>query len=369
MNAAMCMLSLALFAGWASAQGVQAPPGNRAIGAVTAIDAGAKQIIIKTDAGAEVKVALQDSTTYQRVPPGEKDLKNAAKIALSDLAVGDRVLARGAAGSSAGSLTATSVVVMTQADLAKKHEADKAEWQKRGVSGVITAVNPDTKEITISTHNRDGVKPLVIATSGAVDFRRYAPDSVRFADAKPSSFAELKVGDQLRALGTRSEDGSRLAPEFIVSGAFRNIAATVVTVNAAEKTMKITDLDTKKPVLVRIAADSNLRRLQPFVANMLAARLNGGAPAGQRPDGSSGRPPGGGGGDLEQMLERMPPLNFAELKAGDALIISSTVGAEADRITAITLLAGVEPILTSAPKGRQGMVLGNWNLGGGMGVE
>ena len=65
------------------------------------------------------------------------------------------------------------------------------------------------------------------------------------------------------------------------------------------------------------------------------------------------------------MIERMPTLNMAELKPGDALIISSTVGAEADKITAITLLAGVEPILTSAPKGRQGMVLGNWNLGGG----
>ena len=101
---------------------------------------------------------------------------------------------------------------------------------------------------------------------------------------------------------------------------------------------------------------------------MLAARLNGPAAGAQGGLGSGARPaggPGGGGGDLEQMIERMPALNLAELKAGDALIISSTVGAEADKITAITLLAGVEPILTSAPKGRQGMVLGNWNLGGG----
>ena len=65
------------------------------------------------------------------------------------------------------------------------------------------------------------------------------------------------------------------------------------------------------------------------------------------------------------MIERMPPFDMTQLKAGDALIISSTVGADPNKITAITLLAGVEPILTSAPKGRQGMVLGNWNLGGG----
>jgi hypothetical protein len=193
--------------------------------------------------------------------------------------------------------------------------------------------------------------------------RRYAPDSVRFADAKPSSFAELKIGDQLKALGTKSEDGSRFTPEFIVSGAFRNVAATVVSVDSAGNTIKITDLDTKKPALVRISADSTLRRLQPFVANMLAARVNGTA-AGTGGAGGGARGPA----DLEQMIERMPPLNIAELKAGDALIISSTKGAEPDKITAITLLAGVEPILTSAPKGRQGMILGNWNLGG-MGAE
>jgi len=176
----------------------------------------------------------------------------------------------------------------------------------------------------------------------------------------------------VRALGTKSEDGTRLTPEFIVAGAFRNIAATVISLDAAAKTIKITDLDTKKPLLVRIAPDSTLKRLQPFVANMLAARLNGPAAGGAQGGPGAGARPGagpggggGGGGDMEQMIERMPPLNLAELKAGDALIISSTVGAESDKITAITLLAGVEPILTSAPKGRQGMVLGNWNLGGG----
>jgi len=63
--------------------------------------------------------------------------------------------------------------------------------------------------------------------------------------------------------------------------------------------------------------------------------------AGARPGGGPGG--GGGGGDMEQMIERMPPLSLAELKAGDALIISSTVGAESDKITAITLLRASSP--------------------------
>jgi hypothetical protein len=61
------------------------------------------------------------------------------------------------------------------------------------------------------------------------------------------------------------------------------------------------------------------------------------------------------------MLDRAPKIALADLMPGDAMIISSTVGASADQVTAITLVAGVEPILT-AP-GRKDMVLGEWSLG------
>jgi hypothetical protein len=381
MKNALGVLSLILLAG---ASHADAQTAANHVGVVTAIDLGAKQIKVKTDAGAELSLALQDRTNYLRVG-ADLNLKNATKIAVGDVAVGDRVLARGALSEDKATLAATSVVVMAKEEVAKKHEAEHEEWKKRGVSGVITALNPDTKQITISVRSREGLKPLIIPASGSVDMRRYAPDSVRFSDAKPSTFADLKVGDQVRALGNKNEDGTQLAPEYIVSGSFRNVAATVISVDPAAKTIRITDLDTKKPALVRIEADSNVRKLTPEVAGMLARRLNGGAggaggPGGPRPaamtgdrpaggPGGPGGPGGGGGGDIEQMIERMPALNLADLKKGDALVISSTAGADPDKITAITLLAGVEPILTSAPKGRQGMALGSWNLGMGGGGD
>ena len=350
----MGRLWLAMAAVLALAATAQTPNG-RAIGVVTSIDAANKQIAIKSDAGPDVHIAILESTSYLRVPPGSTDLKTAEKIALAEIAVGDRVLARGVSSEDKRTLTANSVIVMSKSELARKQAADRAEWQRRGVAGVVTAINPDAKEFTISARTRQGLKPLLVVAGGSVDIRRYAPDSVRFADAKPSSFADLKVGDQVRALGNRSEDGSRFTAEFIVSGSFKNVAATVVSTDPSQKSVKVTDLDTKKALTVSISADSNLRRLQPSVANMLAARLNGG---------------GSPGGDMEQMLERQPTLDITELKPGDALIVASTAGADPNKITAITLLAGVEPILTSAPKGRQGMVLGNWNLdmGGGMGL-
>src|SRR4029077_16129751 len=131
--------------------------------------------------------------------------------------------------------------------------------------------------------------------------------------------------DQLRARGTRSADGSDLTAEEIVSGSFRNIAGTVASIDVTANTLSVIDLKTKKPVIVKITADSQLRKLPLSVAQGIAMRLKGaapgsppaGAPAGDRPaaPAESGQPPAGGaarnprsGGppDFQQILGRMP---------------------------------------------------------------
>ena len=62
----------------------------------------------------------------------------------------------------------------------------------------------------------------------------------------------------------------------------------------------------------------------------------------------------------------MPALTLAELQKGDAVMIVATQGSAAAPMVAITLLSGVEPILTAAPTGnRAAMLLTPWNLGGG----
>ena len=64
------------------------------------------------------------------------------------------------------------------------------------------------------------------------------------------------------------------------------------------------------------------------------------------------------------MIERLPALKLDDLKPGDAIIVSSTEGADPSQVTAITLVAGVEPILTAAPGGssQRAAMLGSWNL-------
>lgn len=340
---------------------------NGVLGDVTAINTEAKGLSVKTDAGNTVTVVFSDTTSFIRAQPGATTLEGATKITPAEISVGDRVFARGRVADDQKSVMVRALVVMTKADIAKKHERDRAEWRRRGILGTVTAVNPDTKEVTVTASTPEGLKPLVVAAGGEkVVFRRYAPDSVKFADAKTSSFSELRIGDRLRALGERSADGARFTPEEIVSGAFRQLVGTVTAVDAATNEIKITTQD-KRPLTIVVNQDSNLRRLPPMMAQMLAARAaGGGAGGGQgrggaRPPQAGGEPGAGGGGgtggrrmmgggggfDPQDMLERMPQLTLAELKAGDMIVVSSTSGADPTRMTAIALIAGMDAVINA----------------------
>lgn len=326
---------------------------NGVIGEVTVIDTASRQMSVKTDAGASVNVVLSDATIYLRLPPGEKTLDKATKITLADVGVGDRVFARGKTSDDQKTVPARALIVMTRADIARKQEHDRAEWRRRGILGTVTALNPETKEVTVSARTREGVRPIIVeASSPAVTFRRYAPDSIKFSDARPSSFAELKLGDQLRALGEKSADGTRFTPEEVVSGSFRTVGGTVTAVNAQAGEIKINDLLTKQPVTITVRPDTLLRSFPPEMAAMMAQRMQGqgGGPGGggaQAGAGGADRPrgPGGGGFDFQEVLERLPPIQVAELKAGDTIIVSSTTGATPARVTAIALVSGVDALL------------------------
>jgi hypothetical protein len=392
----------------------QAPAALKSVvGEITSIDGANKQIKLKGDDGVAYTIILGDATSFLRVAPGEKDLKKASKIAFSDVMVGDRALAL----EKDSTVPARAVVIMTKGDLAQKHEQDRADWQKRGMVGVVASLDAAAKQVTITTRGRD--PKTVTIDASAANFRRYSPDSIKFDDAKPSAFTDLQVGDTVRALGDKNEDGAHLKAEEVVSGAFETIAGTVDSVDAAANEVHITNLQTKKPVVVRINPDSQMRRLDPTMAAALARRLRpdaaggaqtvaaGGKPSAEgnaaagtpgnpgvtpgtpgSPGGDQGGPggfrggpggpggPGGGrrfgggaGGDLQQILDKAPQLSLSELKKGDAVIVSSSKGPNDSSVTAFSLVAGVEPFLAAAPRTAGQVNLGSWNLDVGGGPE
>lgn len=352
--------------GQAAATATPAAPGgdpgitpNRVIGEVKAIDATAKQLIVKTDAGALVTATLNDATQFMRVAPGETNLANAAKITFADLAEGDRVMAMGKVSDDKKSVPTRAVIVMTKADIAKKQDAERAEWRRRGILGVISALNPAANEITITSRSLAGVQSVIIPVSDKVEMRRYAPDSIKFGDAKHSTFAELQVGDQLRALGERAPDGTRFTPEKVVTGAFRTVVGTVTAIDAATGEVKITEADKKQALTIVVRQDAVLRRFPSEMGGgMMMGRPAGSNPSGgQRPAGAAaggapanggtpGSGPGRGGGfNIQDLLERLPTIALADVKSGEMIIVSSTKGADPTRLTAISLLSGAEPFL------------------------
>ena len=363
-KAFMILPLMVVWAASALAQGSGAASSSqsiRPIGVVTKLQAGG--FTLHTDAGPDLVIVFADGVSFVRVPPGATNLNTAAKITVSDISTGDRVLVRGRVSDDQKSVAATAVIVMTKSDLASAREAERLDWQRRGIAGTVQAMNPETREITVMAPTApptpgNATHPVTVALGANSVLLRYAPDSVKFSDAKPSTFEHIKVGDQMRALGTKTEDGDRFTAEKLVSGTFRNLGATVISVDVQNHAIVVKDLASGQPVLVRTNADSKLHRLPPSVAHELATINSGGTSGAKSASEPSAEPL-----DVQQMLERAPALDLGELKPGDPLIVVSTEGVKPSEVTAIDILAGVEPILAARPKGSNQAVLGSWSLG------
>ena len=324
---------------------------TRVFGKITEINAPAGVMTVKTDAGSVVSVKLNEKTTYERMPVGETDRSKAVTIGLTEIAVGDGVYVKGYVAEDRKSVPAQKVTIVSQSEIAKKQDKERAEWRARGLSGVIAALNPQTKEITLTTRTAAGSTPVIIPVTDKVKMRRYAPDSIKFSEAKKSSWDELKVGDQLRAKGDRSADGTRFTAEEIVTGSFRTLGGAITSVDAASSEIKISNIQDQQPLTVVVRKDSTLKRIPPEFMQMMAAGRPGGAAAAATPPPSGGAAAGaqggagaGGGFDIQRMIDNLPATTLAELKPGEMILLLSTAGADPTRVTAITLVSGVEPI-------------------------
>src|SRR5947209_13809287 len=253
----------------------------KTVGTIKSIQA--DSITVATESGGEgdIIAKLTGSTKILRVPPGEKDLKNATALQPQDLQIGDRVLVRGQASTDGDkhTIVARAVIVMKQADVAAKQQHDRDDWQKRGVGGIVTNVDAATGTITISSSAIGANRSIAIHITKDTILRRYAPGSVRFDDAKPAPasqiMARIKAGDQLRARGARNLDGSEVSAEEVVSGAFRNIAGTIKAIDPASNTMTVQDAISKSAVVVKVSPDSQMKKLPADMAQRIAMRLKG----------------------------------------------------------------------------------------------
>jgi len=343
---------------------------------------------VKTDQGQVLEVALTEKATIRKVAPGAKDLSGAQTVSVDDLASGDRVLLRGSLTGAA--FSAESIILMSSREIAQKNQAETAEWTKRGISGLVDKVDTAANEITVIVRGPEGPKPAKVTVSEKTDIKRYAKDSVKYSSAQASKLAEVKKGDQLRAMGAKSEDGATVAAERIIYGTFKSAAGVITAINAETKEVTVKDWQNEKPVFIQLSAETTVKKMPAMGGmGMGMGRPPGMGPGG--PGGPGGPPPGAGGPgagrgpgmggmrpggfDPSQMIERLPVASFADLAVGDTIMIASTPTDKPDRLVAITVVGGAERILTmltmqaqsaGAPGGPPGGMRGG-GMGGGMG--
>jgi hypothetical protein len=356
--AALVILSVGFISSNAHAQTGGAKP-SVVTGDVVSIDAA--RIVLQTKEG-NLDIHLTGKTEYKRVPPDNPSLAAAVASSFDDIGQGDKLLVTGIMADDKKSLPARAVYLMTKSDIAQKQAKESEMWARRGISGRVASVDPLTNQVKIEVRGLAAMTAVVLTPKESSHVRRYAPNSVKFSEAKPSSISEIQPGDMLRALGDRSADGASFAAEEIITGAFRTVVGAVKSIDVEKNEVVITDAQTQKDVTVELGSATTLKKFPEEMAQRMAALQGGGMGAGGAPGaaqppanaGAAGAQPGarpggiGGRGGIDDMLDRFPNVGVADLKVGDVIAVSSTKTNDLDRITAIKMLAGVEPFLRAA---------------------
>lgn len=319
------------------------PARKPVLGTVTQFKSDPLEMGVKPESGEPVFVRFGPDTQVLRVPPGEVRLNKAQPAEMAGILIGDRVLV-----SFVENMTeARRIVLIPAGDIERRNHAERLDWQKRGVSGQVTAVRD--REIGLQIRTPQGAHTITVAVTETTNLRRYAADSVKFTDAAPAVIADIEAGDQVQVRGDKSEDGSRITAQDVVFGTFVTRVGTITAVNRAAGEIDIEELAEKKLLTIRITADSQLK-MMPDMRAMFRNRMSG-----------DGSPQGGGShaptadipqpesrNDILRMIERLPAATMENLKVGGGVIVTSTRGATAAKATAIMLLANADSLIESA---------------------
>jgi hypothetical protein len=301
------------------------------LGTITGFRDKTLEFALKADSGGATYFKVAPDTQVLRIPPGESDLAKAQPAAVTDLAIGDRVLVSFVSGMD----EPRRIVRMSPVDIEKRNQAERLDWQQRGISGIVSGKTGDT--VALDLRSMEGSHTIQIVLTPKTTIRRYAPDSVKFSDARPSSIADISPGDQLRARGTKSADGASFTAEDIVFGTFLTVLGPVTAIDRGTGEVHVNDLVSKSRLTIRITADSRLRKM-PDMHEMFAQMMK--APQ----EGPPTHDPGG----IAQTIERMPACTIADLKPGGTVIVTATRGARPDTVTAIMLVANIDGLIQMA---------------------
>jgi hypothetical protein len=338
------------------------PVADRFIGSVQALDAEERSLTLLSDGGSTQRVLFDRETTCLRAQPGALDLKTAVMLECRQLALNDRVLARGKL--SASVLQARQLIVMTRADLEQKQSQERAEWRRRGAAGVVKAVDSANGSLTVEVRSFFRSREFALSTAERkAMFRRYPPDATRFDETEASVLDAIRVGDQIQALGDWTDDRTRFLAEQVVSGSFRTLIGSVEGLGPDPQQFILKPLPDRgqgekrkggEPVTITVVPAASVRRFPAEMAARLTGRMGGdnaglrrGSGPGERSARAGGVREGEGAGarNMGEMWERLPGIKLGDLRAGEYVAVAVAESRAPGQARATALLAGIEPLI------------------------
>jgi hypothetical protein len=358
------------------------------IGTVEKVDSAGKVLAVKPDKTDATPVKFDDKTQFLRLAAGETDTKKATRAAAGDVSAGDRVIARLREGEETS--PAVFLYFTKQTELAQRKEKSAEEW-KNGVTGVADSVDPAAKKVVITVRAAGPAKSVTLdVSSNILDITRFSPETGK---NEPSTLASIHPGDQVTVIGQKNADLTQIKVDAITSGFYKTLPVQIKSIDAGAGQIVAMDLASKKNITISIGPDVVMKKLDDATAQQLARRLNptiqdgrggrggrgggaanagaGAAPVtipGAAPDGAARGGRGAGGGrnlDLGKVIDQAPVITLADMKAGEPVVIFGAATDNLEKMRALRLIAGVDPILRAAPQNGTDPLAGNWSLGGG----
>jgi hypothetical protein len=332
------------------------------VGEIVSVTREGRTATIKTEEGKLVVLDIGNETRCTKLQEGATTMAGALPVQCGDIEVGDRALVRGSTEDDQRVLRAQRLVVLSRADIKRRRESEIDEWRRRGISGLVQEVSPQTRQITLQVRRR-GAGSLIITALEKCVFRRYAPGSGKFADSRVSSFDEISVGDQAWVLGNQSTEGNALTAEQIVSGSFQTLGCIVTEVVLPDNEIKVTTIDKKRLVTISITKNSALRRISVEAGNAIATAVIAGRAAqkesplvqGPNPtdavhtqkDNRATRRPETDASDIQRIIDRLPIISLTDIKVGETLAVTGTLGQDKSHLAAIRIVSGADAVLNA----------------------
>jgi len=202
------------------------------VGQLQVMDLASHVFMLKSDGGDLTNVRFENSTQFLQVPAGKQASPASLRLDPIQVNAGDRVCIP----SSDDKEPIKQALVTRRTDIEAQQRDELVRWQAKSAFGVITALDPRTRNITLKLSHPTTSSQITIDASGPVTYQAFSAG--RFREL-PTLWNQLSVGNYLYVRGEKSGDAHVMAARLIVAGDFRTFTGTIESMDALGERIRV----------------------------------------------------------------------------------------------------------------------------------